>query len=66
MPQQAAPWKCRACGHELGRVVDGVLRLVGRRVALDPTGLAMVVCPACKQSRLWKPNRVEAPTPVLN
>jgi hypothetical protein len=51
MMSQAAPWRCRTWRAEPGRVVGGMLLLSGRRVAIDPVGLAMVVCP-CGAVRL--------------
>ena len=53
---QAAPWLCPTCRAAVGRVVDGMLLLTGRRVAIDAAGLAMVVC-ARGAVRPWKPGR---------
>lgn len=49
-----ALWRCKACRKELGRVLDGILRLHDQLVTIDRFGNAAVRCKGCGEVRLWK------------
>lgn len=51
-----APWRCKTCGAELGRILDGVLRIEGRIVTVDRWGMLAVKC-QCGTPRFWRPER---------